>query len=235
MMNEFPKKIRPKRSRPKRKWMAMALLAGAMIFAPAAPQVFHLPQVFDPPRALAHWAAGHRGAPSSWKESVNRAAPGFTLVDQKGRPLSLSNLRGKAILLNFGFTSCTDLCPLQTANMLEVLRRIGPGVPVHAIMITTDPEVDRIKVLRAYGRRYGIDTRNWSFLTGPREALQKVWSAYGVSVAPLARGLVDHNYVLALIDAGGNWRATYHGEAWDVKRVAEDFRKILPRPLAMRR
>ncbi len=119
--------------------------------------------------------------------------------------------------------------------MMAVLRRIGPGVPVHAIMITTDPEVDRIQVLRAYGRRYGIDTRNWSFLTGPREALQRVWSAYGVSVAPLARGLVDHNYVLALIDAGGNWRATYHGEAWDVKRVAEDFRKILPRPLAMRR
>lgn len=207
----------------KKRLKAAVALAGALFFAP------------DAPEAAAHWATSHRGAPSGWREAVGRSAPGFTLSDQNGRPFSLSGRKGKVVLLTFIFTSCTDLCPLVTAQMKEVARKVGSTAPLHLVTITTNPEVDRAKVLRAYGRRFGSDPKRWSFLTGPRETLKKVWRAYGVSVTPLARGLVDHNYVLALIDANGIWRATYHGEAWDTKQVVTELRRILPNFTSMRR
>jgi protein SCO1/2 len=199
----------------KKRLKAAVALAGALFFAS------------DVPQAAAHWATNHRGAPSWWREEVGRPAPKFELIDQNGRPFSLSDNKGKAILITFVFTSCTDLCPLVTSQMAEVARRIGSSASVHLVTVTTNPEVDRAEVLRAYGRRFGADPKRWSFLTGPRRKLVKVWSAYGVTVTPIARGLVDHNYVLALIDSNGIWRATYHGEAWNVKQVVEEFRRLL--------
>ncbi len=185
--------------------------------------------------ALGHWVPDQKGAPSAWREAVGRPAPEFTLIDQEGRPFSLSGQRGRAVLLTFLFTSCTDLCPLVTTQMAAVARRLGPNAPLRLVVITTDPEVDGVEVLRAYGRRFGADPERWSFLTGSPRALERVWHAYGVSVTPVARGLVEHNYVLALVDAGGIWRATYHGEGWDVGQVAEDLLRILPAPLPTRR
>ncbi len=207
----------------KKRLKAAVALAGVLFFAS------------DMPQAAAHWATNHRGAPSWWREAVGRPAPEFELTDQNGRPFSLSDNKGKAILITFVFTSCTDLCPLVTSQMKQVARNVGPTASIHLVTITTNPEVDRAEVLRAYGRRFGSDPKRWSFLTAPRETLKKVWRAYGVSVTPLARGLVDHNYVLALIDANGIWRATYHGEAWDVKLVVEELRRFFPSSVAVRR
>ena len=202
---------------------AAGTLAAASLFLLGAPRV---------------WGQGlgiHRTAPSAWRESMDRPAPGFTLVDQNGQSFSLSKLKGKAVLLAFVFTSCPDLCPLVTAQMAAVAGRLGAGAPLHFVTVTTDPEVDRPDVLRAYGRRFGADLERWSFLTGPRRMVEAVWRAYGVSVTPIAKGLVEHNYVSALIDANGVWRATYHGEGWDVSQVAEDLHRILPGPVAMQR
>ncbi len=207
-----------------REWVKAAWgLAGVCLFLSGASGAF------------GHYAASHRGAPSAWRETVNRAAPEFTLTDQQGRPFSLPEKKGEAVLLAFVFTSCPDLCPLVTAQMAAVAGRLGAGAPLHLVTVTTDPEVDRPDVLRAYARRFGADPERWSFLTGSRRMVEAVWRAYGVSVTPIARGLVEHNYVLALIDANGVWRATYHGEGWDVSQVAADLHRILPGPVAMQR
>ncbi|MFQ5915837.1 MAG: SCO family protein [Nitrospinota bacterium] len=187
------------------------------------------------PGASAHWNPGDRGAPSAWRETVSRPAPGVALIDQNGRPFSLSKQKGKAILLTFIFTSCPDLCPLITAKMAGVAGRLGPEAPLHLVSITTDPEVDRPEVLLAYARRFAADSGKWSFLTGAKRVMEQIWRAYGVSVAPISKGLVNHNYVLALIDANGVWRATYHGENWDVRQVVEELLRILPTPVAMER
>jgi protein SCO1/2 len=98
---------------------------------------------------------------------------------------------------------------------------------VFLLTITTDPEIDSPKVLASYGKRYGADSSNWSFLTGDQAALQKVWKNFGVGVKRQARGLVDHTPLTAVVDRHGKMRVAYVGPAPDAKLVLRDVRGLL--------
>ncbi|MFQ5692334.1 MAG: SCO family protein [Nitrospinota bacterium] len=178
----------------------------------------------------AHVLPGQKGRPQSWREEKGIAAPDFRLTDQDGRRVSLSDLRGKVVLVTFIYTSCADLCPLITAKVAVLERRFRDRGRIHFVSVTTDPEVDTPAALRAYGKRFGADFSRWSFLTGTEGAVKEVWKAYGVNVIRLGRGNVEHNYLTALIDASGVWRAAYHGESWETADVGEEIDRLAGTP-----
>jgi cytochrome oxidase Cu insertion factor (SCO1/SenC/PrrC family) len=98
---------------------------------------------------------------------------------------------------------------------------------VFLLTITTDPEIDSPKVLGNYGKRYGAEFTNWSFLTGDQSALQKVWKNFGVGVKRKGRGLVNHTPLTALVDRRGKMRVAYVGPSPDAKLVLRDVRQLL--------
>jgi protein SCO1/2 len=176
--------------------------------------------------AFGHFGSSSKGAPFAWREGQEIQAPEFQILDQEGRPLALSDLRGRIVLVNFAFSSCSESCPFITAKLASLQREIPEG-SFHFVTVTTDPEVDHPPVLKEYGKKFGVDFSGWSFLSGPKETLEAVWEDYGVNVTPIERGLVDHNYVLVLIDEKGIWRVTYHGETWDTADVLRDLQRLL--------
>ena len=100
----------------------------------------------------------------------------FTLTDQEDKRVSLRDLRGTAVALTFIYTTCADTCPLLTAKMATIQRRLGRdfGTRVRFVSITVDPEIDTSEVLRQYARRHGADVTGWSFLTGTPEEIREV-------------------------------------------------------------
>ena len=76
-------------------------------------------------------------------------APAFTLVAQDERRLSLADLRGKAVVITFIYTTCADTCPLLTAKMAALQGRLGADFAprVFFVSITVDPERDTPAVL----------------------------------------------------------------------------------------
>lgn len=52
-------------------------------------------------------------------------APDFQLTDERGEPVSLASLRGKAVVLTFLYTSCPDTCPLVATKLGQVQRQLG--------------------------------------------------------------------------------------------------------------
>ena len=153
----------------------------------------------------------------------------FTLVDQNSREFQFSNLTGRVVVVAFAYTTCPDVCPLLTAALRQVQSGLTPDErkKVFLLTITTDPEIDSPKVLASYGKRYGADSSNWSFLTGDQAALQKVWKNFGVGVKRQARGLVDHTPLTAVVDRQGKMRVAYVGPAPDAKLVLRDVRGLL--------
>lgn len=153
----------------------------------------------------------------------------FTLVDQNSREFQFSKLTGRVVVVAFAYTTCPDVCPLITA----ALRQVQSGLTadeqkkVFLLTITTDPEIDSPKVLSGYGKRYGADFANWTFLTGDQAALQKVWKNFGVGVKRKGRGLVDHTPLTAVVDRQGKMRVAYVGPAPDAKAVLRDVRGLL--------
>ena len=156
--------------------------------------------------------------------AVNVKAPDFVLVNQDNQRFELSRLRGKVIVLNFIFTTCTDVCPIFTANLAALQRKLNDryGADLFFVSITTDPEIDSAKVLKGYAGRYRADLKNWAFLTGSEADLKAVWTAFGIRVINKGRGLVQHTSLTTVIDHGGIRRANYLGEKWQLKDLERD-------------
>jgi protein SCO1 len=84
-----------------------------------------------------------------------RVVADFALVDGKGQPFSLENLRGHWTLMFFGFTNCPDVCPsaLYDLNLVteQLERQRGKGLPaVQVVFVSLDPERDTPEKLSEY-------------------------------------------------------------------------------------
>lgn len=171
----------------------------------------------------------HYARPKLERREVRIPIRNFSLTDQSNHAFEFGELRGKIVLVDFAYTTCPDVCPLLTAAMAAVQRGLKPGErdKVHLLTVTTDPEVDSPAVLAAYAKRYGADFSNWSFLTGRERSLAKVWKTFGVGVKRIARGLVNHTPLTAVVDAEGVMRFGYYGTAPDSKTVLKDMRSLL--------
>jgi protein SCO1/2 len=161
--------------------------------------------------------------------AVNVKAPDFVLVNQNSQRFDSTRLRGKVVVLNFIFTTCTDVCPIFTANLAQLQRKLNErhSTELFFVSITTDPEVDSAKVLNAYAQRYSADFKNWAFLTGSEAQLKEVWNGFGVRVIRKGRGLVQHTSLTTVIDRQGLRRFNYLGEKWPPKDLEKDVLKLL--------
>ncbi|MBI2232051.1 MAG: SCO family protein [Deltaproteobacteria bacterium] len=179
----------------------------------------------SPPHA--HEAGSQQKTPTA--AAANVKAPEFTLIDQDGKQFLSTNLRGKIVVLDFIYTTCTDVCPLFTANFVRLQRRLATDhrSEVFLVSITTDPEIDSPKVLKAYAQRYGADFSNWAFLTGTEAQLKEVWKAFGIRVIRKGRGLVQHDSVTTLIDRQETRRFNHPGEKVRLEEVERDLLFLL--------
>jgi protein SCO1 len=75
----------------------------------------------------------------------------FHLTDHNGKPRTLADYRGKAVVVFFGYTQCPDVCPATLAELAEVMRRLGPDADrVQVLFVTVDPERDTPELLSKY-------------------------------------------------------------------------------------
>lgn len=187
----------------------------------------------SPPHA--HEAGSPQKTPTAAAANVN--APDFTLIDQDGKRFLSTNLRGKIVVLDFIYTTCTDVCPLFTAKFARLQGQLATEnrSEVFLISITTDPEIDSPKVLKAYAQRYGADFGNWAFLTGTEAQLKEVWKNFGIRVIHKGRGLVQHDSVTTLIDRQGTRRFNHFGEKWRLEDVERDLLFLLAEKAKLKR
>jgi protein SCO1 len=159
---------------------------------------------------------------------VGENLPDFALYDQTGHVVSPARFRGKQIMLNFIFTRCqvASMCPLATANMTTAQRKAKEaGVEdIEFISITLDPEYDTPGVLLTYAKQRGIDTANFSFLTGPESAIKDLLTQFGV-LAEFKGSILTHTVSTLLIDAQGKivWRTD--GSKWSPDEFVSKMKK----------
>src|SRR5215469_10726862 len=108
----------------------------------------------------------------------NAPAPDFRLVNQFGQAMSLSQFRGKVILLGFEDSECTTVCPLTTQAMVLAKELLGKaGNSVQLLGVDANPGATAVSDVLAYSRVHGM-VNQWDFVTGPVAQLRRVWAAY---------------------------------------------------------
>src|SRR5689334_7359311 len=139
--------------------------------------------------------------------ALHRRAPNFSLADQFGHRVSLSDFRGKVVLLAFEDSVCTTICPLTTTSMVQAKRLLGSASHVALLGIDANPQATRIRDVRRYSVVHGLMNK-WHFLTASPARLKRVWKAYGIA-AQVEHGQIDHTPALFEIDPSGRLRKVY--------------------------
>jgi cytochrome oxidase Cu insertion factor (SCO1/SenC/PrrC family)/thiol-disulfide isomerase/thioredoxin len=134
--------------------------------------------------------------------TLSGAAPGFTLTDQFGRPVSLRSFRGEVVIPAFNDSQCTTSCPLTTTAMVDAKATLGPAAArVQLLGIDANPTATAVADVRAHSQAHGI-VHARHFLTGSLPAPKQAWKASKIKVAT-EQGQIDHTPALFMIDPDG--------------------------------
>ncbi len=145
-----------------------------------------------------------------------RAAPGFTLTDQAGRTMKLSQFHGKVVVLEFMDPHCTDICPIVSQEFVDAYRDLGPvsGQVVFAA-VNVNEYHSTVGAVAAFSAEQRLSTiPGWHFFTGPTPALKAAWRAYNIDVqAPGPNADIVHTSAVYFIDTHGRERFLASPEA----------------------
>jgi protein SCO1 len=148
---------------------------------------------------------------------IGETAPEFALNDQNGKAISFSQFRDKRVVLNFIYTRCpiATMCPLSTANMTKLQRLARErGIDnLELVSISLDPGYDTPAVLKQFAKVRGIDTSNFTFLTGPESAIRNLLVNFGV-IAEREESIIKHTLSTLLIDERGKIVHRIDGTQW---------------------
>jgi protein SCO1/2 len=158
--------------------------------------------------ALALAACAQPEQPSAREEARPEFGGDFTLTNQDNQRFSLQDVRGRPVLMFFGYTSCPDMCPMTMSRITGALSRVGtPASEVVTLFVSVDPKRDSPAVLKEYVRSFGTPLIG---LTGTDEEVARVASAYHASYEIVQTGtpnyLVNHTSAIFLIDRQGRLR-----------------------------
>ena len=166
---------------------------------------------------------------------IGKEAPDFALTDQDGGTTRLSGLRGKLVLMTFGFTHCPNICPTTLANLAVICH----GLPardqdrVRVLFITVDPARDTPKALKEY---VGFYARGFTGLTGGADEIAKVAKDYGAYYEAVMQDsqiasnyyTINHSAYVYLIDPRGQYAVLYDNDKLlDHPRMTQDIEHLL--------
>ena len=104
----------------------------------------------------------------------------FELTDQRGELVSNFTHGGKAAILTFLFSDCTDVCPIVTSQIKAALANSEKLSHIPVIIITVDPGIDDQQTRLDFVDKWDL-TSNWHFLSGDHHLLSDIWNSYHVN------------------------------------------------------
>lgn len=149
-------------------------------------------------------------------------APDFKLTEQSGKTLASEDLKGKPWLAGFIFTRCQGQCPIISEQMSQVAKEFKK---LRLVSFSVDPDYDSPKVLSGYAERLGADPVQWSFVTGARDALNRVTAGFHMNKIDEP---MFHSASLVLMDAHNQARGFYDAnDAEKIEKLKRDIKSLL--------
>lgn len=145
-------------------------------------------------------------------------------------PFTLETLRGRAWIADFVYTRCSGPCPMLTANMAGLQKRLPKNIGL--LSFTVDPDHDEAEVLTLYARKFNADPQRWFFLTGEKtELIRLVRDGFLLPVVENAAAVPGerfaHSTKFVLLDAQGRVRGWYDGDdAAALAKLEADARSL---------
>lgn len=139
-----------------------------------------------------------------------KRAPEFQFINQEGDTISNKDYEGKVYVAEFFFATCPSICPIMTANLVEVQEEFKDKEDFGIVSFTIDPKHDTPEVLKNYAELHEITHPNWHLLTGEKEDLFELansgFNLFAGEDSSVAGGFAHSGY-FALVDKEGYIRS----------------------------
>ena len=156
-------------------------------------------------------------------------ARSLRLTDADGQPRSLTDFKGKVVVVFFGYTQCPDVCPTTMAELAEVKRSLGAdGAKVQGVFVSVDPERDTADLLKAYLGNFGPDMVGLRGSADEVKAAAKEFKVFYAKVPGKTESsyTVDHTAGSYVFDTQGRVRLfTRYGSG--AQALADDIKRLL--------
>lgn len=155
--------------------------------------------------------------------------PNVSVIDDHGRAVSLSSLKGKVVLLDFIHVGCPGVCSTLVSKFGEVADSLKPelGSKVVLLSVSNDPEHDRPEQLLALARHSDADLDGWLFVTGKPGDVDRVMKAFGVNNQRFPDGSPAHITQVFLLGIDGRKKREYHGMLMKPQSVVSQIREAM--------
>lgn len=143
------------------------------------------------------------------KQASRVVVPDAAVLNQDGKPINFyaDLVRGKIVAVNFIFSTCQEVCPMQGESMAKLQAALGNrvGKEVNLISVSLDPETDSPERLKAWGKMFGAGT-GWTFVTGEKKEIDKIIKAFTGG----STGKGEHTALVIIGDESrGEWIRAY--------------------------
>ena len=162
------------------------------------------------------------------------------LITDDGKSFSLKDLKGKVIILTYGYTHCPHVCPTILGFLKQIEEQLnskGYKGKYKIVFISVDPKYDTVERLKKYKKQNEYE--DFIFLTGKKEDLEKVWKKYKVFVRDrgmmemkhgdmvMKHRMVDHTAKVTIIDKNGYIREEFLGMYLPVESIVKDVETLI--------
>lgn len=169
-------------------------------------------------------------ATASFFKHVRAESQSDIFINQNGKEVSLSDFRGKIVLMDFIQSECPRKgCNLLSLQLLKVqlLLKNRIGKDLFLLSVSIEPETDTPEIMKTYAEKYKADPKGWFFLTGAKNAIERLTKKYGVTWVKLKDGSLSHKTITVLLDRQGKLVNTYINPQADAEAIVKKIKAII--------
>jgi protein SCO1/2 len=146
---------------------------------------------------------------------TNNKAMDFSLNNWDEKRVTMSDLRGKVVVLTFSYSNCSARCPVVTVRLTSLDELMNFPEDVVYLHVSVDPEMDTPESMKKYFSLYKLDAaedNRWMFVSGQKNELSRLWKFYGIEIEKIEEKMLPERYYieytpkLVLIDKKGSIR-----------------------------
>lgn len=161
--------------------------------------------------------------------AIGRNLSDHVLVDRSNREVRIGDYRGKPLLVSLIYTSCYHSCSVFTRYLGEIVEVAREALGEDAFSVVTigfDAVNDTPARMALYASGQGIDTSNWSFLSGDVQTMQRLTDEVGFTYAASPKGF-DHMAQVSVIDASGKIYRQVYGDRFEPPALVEPLKELV--------
>ncbi len=161
--------------------------------------------------------------------AIGRQVADYRFLDENGQTVSLSDYRGRPVLISLIYTSCFHTCPMTTQNLKKAVRAAREtlkGKPFQVLTIGFDAPVDNPQSMAGFHSTQAVRDQDWAFLSSDKDTIEALTRDLGFAYYPTPRGY-DHLVQLSVLDDQGVLYQQVYGQSFELPWLVEPLKEII--------